>query len=123
MLREITTARRIPGDDKRRWFNSPNLDLFVWVDDAGAPVGFQLCYDKQFREHALTWTEGRGFSHMGVDGGETRPARYKGAPILVANGAIDAARILDEFRQEAQALPPEFVQFVEAKVRQIAEER
>lgn len=120
MLREISTARQVPGEDKRRWFTSSNIDLFVWVNDGGAPIGFQLCYDKQFREHALTWTEEVGFSHMAIDGGESRPARYKGAPILVANGAVDARRILDEFRQEARSLPAEFVQFIEVKVSQLA---
>ncbi|HUQ27180.1 MAG TPA: hypothetical protein VM051_01220 [Usitatibacter sp.] len=122
MLREITTARRVPGEEKRRWFSSPDIDLFVWVNEAGAPTGFQLCYDKQLRERALTWTEERGFSHMGVDAGEARPGRHKGAPILTANGAVDARRILDRFRDEAKALPEGFVQFVEDKVRQIAKE-
>jgi len=119
MLREIPAARQVPGDEKRRWFTSANIDLFVWVNDGGAPIGFQLCYDKQLQEHALTWTEGTGYSHMAVDGGESRPARYKGAPILVANGAFEASRILEEFRLEARSLPPEFVQFVEGKMSQL----
>ena len=120
MLREISTARHISGEPKRRWFTSPNIDLFVWVNDQGAPTGFQLCYDKQHREHALTWTEAAGFSHMAVDGGESRPARYKGAPILVANGAIDATQILDDFLREAKSLPVEFVQMIEVRVREFA---
>ena len=121
MLREIPTARQIEGEPKRRWFTSSNLDLVVWVSDEGSPTGFQLCYDKQFREHALTWTDETGFSHMAVDGGESRPARYKGTPILVANGAIDVHRILDEFRREAASLPAEFAQLVEVKVRELEE--
>ena len=115
MLREIQ-ARQLSGEPARRWFTSPNMDLFVWTDPEGAPTGFQLCYDKQFREHALTWTETTGFSHMSVDGGESRPARHKGTPILIANGAIDAARILEEFRLEAGALPIDFVALIESRL-------
>jgi hypothetical protein len=123
MLREISTVRQVPGEPRRRWFTSPNIDLFIWVNDQDAPTGFQLCYDKQHREHALTWTEGSGFSHMAIDGGESRPARYKGAPILVANGEIDAREILEGFLSEAKSLPVEFVQMVETKVRELTGER
>jgi len=120
-LREIALARQHPGEPRRRWFTSSNIDLFVWVDEAGAPVGFQLCYDKSSREHALTWTEERGFSSMAVDGGESRPARYKGSPILVTDGIIDARRILEEFRLEAGAVPAEIVRMVESKLGQLVE--
>lgn len=122
MLHEISTARQISGEPKRRWFTSPNIDLFVWVNDHDAPTGFQLCYDKQHREHALTWTEASGFSHMAVDGGESRPARHKGAPILVANGVMDPRQILEDFLLEAELLPVEFVQMIEARVRELAGE-
>lgn len=122
MLREILTSRQNPGEPRRRWFASPNIDLFIWVNDQGAPSGFQLCYDKQHREHALTWTQSTGFSHMAVDGGESRPARYKGAPILVSNGAIDAQQILGDFLREATSLPIEFAQLVESRVRELAGE-
>ena len=116
MLREIDPARQVPGEGKRRWFTSANIDLFVWVNEGGLPTGFQLCYDKQLREYALTWTEEFGFSHMAVDGGESRPGRYKGAPILVANGTIDLSRVMDEFRLEATNLPDDVARIVEAKV-------
>jgi len=119
MLREITPSRQVPGEPRRRWFTSSNIDLFVWLSENELPSGFQLCYDKQHREHALTWTENTGFSHMAVDPGESRPARYKGAPLLVANGAVDAARILQEFRRESQAVPPEYAQMVERKLQSL----
>ena len=120
MLREISASRQISGESTRRWYTSPNIDLFVWVNDQNSLTGFQLCYDKQHREHALTWTEKSGFSHMAVDGGESRPARYKGAPILLANGAIDVRQILEDFRREATSLPLELVQLVEDRVGQLA---
>ena len=116
MLREIEPSRQVPGDPKRRWFTSPAIDLYIWLDDDDSPSGFQLCYDKESREHALTWTEEHGFSHMAVDAGESRTGRHKGSPILVANGFIDAPRILEQFRSEAQSLPHELARLVEAKI-------
>ena len=44
-LREIVDVRQVPGEPKRRWFSSDDIDLIVWLDDSGAPVSFQLCYD------------------------------------------------------------------------------
>jgi hypothetical protein len=120
MLREIVATRQVPGEARRRWFTSPSIDLFVWTDDQGAPTGFQLCYDKQDREHALTWTAENGFNHMTVDAGESRPARYKGSPILVADGVIDTQHVLEQFRGEAASVPVEFVRFVEGKIAALA---
>jgi hypothetical protein len=116
MLREIKPSRQIPGEPRRRWFTSSNIDLIVWLDDAESPTGFQLCYDKEHHEHALTWTRRAGYSHMAVDPGEPRPARHKATPILVADGNFDAKRILEEFRREARSLPPELAQLVEQRL-------
>jgi hypothetical protein len=115
MLREIP-ARQLEGEPARRWFTSPDIDLFVWLGDDGSPSGFQLCYDKQAREHALTWTKAGGYSHMAVDGGESRPGRYKGTPILIANGVIDVDNILGQLRQQGAAIPPEYLQLIENKI-------
>lgn len=122
MLSEISSERQVAGDENRRWFISPNIDLYIWVNDGGTPIGFQFCYDKRFWEHSLSWTEQAGYNHTAIDGGESRSSRHKGSPILVANGAFKASRILDEFRQEAQALPSAFTQFVEAKISELAEQ-
>jgi len=86
MLREIPT-RQIPGEPPRRWFTSPDIDLFVWR-----------------------------YSHMAVDGGESRPGRYKGTPILVADGAIRFDDIIRQLREQGQALPVELLELVERKV-------
>jgi hypothetical protein len=120
MLREIAATRQVPGEPPRRWFTSRSIDLFVWLDSEQSPIGFQICYDKQWREHALTWTKATGFAHMAVDSGETRPTRHKGAPILVANGAFDATRILEDFRRESDAVPAEFAAMIEDKLQQLS---
>lgn len=113
MLREIDT-RQVAGEPPRRWFASPRHDLIVWLDGNGAPTGFQLCYGKGVAEHALTWKQGEGFSHMAVDAGESRHARHKASPILVANGTFDVAHVLAEFRRDAAELPPSIGAWVEA---------
>jgi hypothetical protein len=115
MLREIP-SRQVSGEPVRRWFTSEDIDLFVWVAEDGVPSGFQLCYDKQHREHALTWTAAGGYSHMAVDGGESRPGRYKGTPILVANGTIDLDGILAQLREQSAAVPAEYLRLIEERI-------
>ena len=105
-----------PGSPPGAGSPRPTFDLFVWLSDEGTPSGFQLCYDKQSREHALTWTPAAGYTHMAVDGGESRPGRYKGTPILVANGSIDVEGILAQLRSQAEAVPPDFLRFIEGKI-------
>lgn len=102
---------------------SRNADLIVWVDERDSPIGFQLCYDKETGERALTWKEASGYSHTAVDSGESRPAKYKETPILVADGELDARRILEDFRRQGSALPAEIVRLVEAKVSDLVGER
>ncbi len=122
MLREINSTRQVGGESRRRWFSSPRCDLIVWLRDDDTPEGFQFCYDKQGQEHALTWTERDGFSHMRVDSGEGHP-RHKGSPLLVPNGQFVATRILEAFDEESTALPAEFARLVAAKLQELAAER
>jgi hypothetical protein len=104
-LRELPDARQVEGEPRRRWFSSPDLDLIVWLDDGGAMVGFQLCYDKTRGERALTWRRGRGYDHMGVDDGEQNPAQHKSTPILVADGFFDRERVSEIFLESSESLP------------------
>lgn len=111
-MREYEQVRQIPGEHKRRWFSSPDMDLFVWTDDAGNYSGFELCYDKSDREHAISWRANTGFSHAAVDDGENRPGRYKSTPIHVADGYFDAKRIHSSFKASSASLPQDIVLFV-----------
>jgi hypothetical protein len=122
MLRELLPTRQIPGEPQRRWFNSPRCDLIVWLEDDGRPVGFQLCYDKDEVEHALTWVRNRGFNHMRVDTHDRHPYRdvQKGTPLLVPDGVFDARRLLEIFNDEGRQLPPEFAALVAEKLNELA---
>ena len=112
-LRELPNARQVPGEPRRRWFNSPHLDLIVWFDASDKPLGFQLCYDKLDNERALTWREGRGYDHMKVDDGEAiTPAQYKESPILMLDGAFDCARVKAKFEAASSDVPEAVRRFV-----------
>ena len=119
-LRELQPTRQVKGEPVRRWFASSGADLIVWLRDDGSLQGFQFCYDKEYDEHALTWMEAHGYSHMAVDTGSI-DGWGSGTPLLVPNGVIDADRILELFRGESAALPPEYAGFVESKLRAFAQ--
>ncbi|MFW5812247.1 MAG: hypothetical protein ACOCWS_04610, partial [Alkalispirochaetaceae bacterium] len=65
MLSEIKPVRQVPGEGFRRWFTDEEMDLIVWYDgeDQEQIEGFQLCYDKEVLERALTWRPEAGFTH------------------------------------------------------------
>lgn len=125
LLRELPDTRQVPGEQRRRWFNSPDLDLIVWVDDEGDPTGFQLCYDKARGAHgerALTWHTGRGYDHAAVDDGEGAPGKYKSTPILVADGLFQPNRVHAEFLEASADVPEEIRQFVSDALQRYPEE-
>jgi len=122
MLREFVPTRQIAGEPRRRWFASPSSDLIVWLRDDDSVSGFQLCYDKKDEEHALTWTEGQGFSHMRVDSGGSALAAGRGTPFLVANGVFDARRILQLFQADNKLVPKPFTAIVCAKLEELAKD-
>lgn len=112
MLREIANIRQVESEPRRRWFSDENLDLVVWQDAGREIIGFQLCYDKQRSEHALTWMSGLGFSHNRVDDGENRPGRYKASPILVADGTFNMEELAPEFLAQSEGLDPLIRDFI-----------
>jgi hypothetical protein len=117
-VQEVLRARQVPGEPPRRWFSSSELDLIVWCDDAGAPIAFQLCYDKGRRERALTWEPATGLIHSAVDDGErTVGMRYKATPILEPDGPLDIPRVAERFRAARPGLPPDIADFVSARLR------
>jgi hypothetical protein len=118
MLTELVGVRQIEGDYRRRWFQSADEDLIVWISDAGGPVGFQFCYDKAGAEKALTYLEGSGYSCMRVDVGENVQFAYKRSPVLVPATGIDARGALHRFRDLRDGLPADFARYVERHLAQ-----
>lgn len=115
MLTEITKTRQFPGEPLRRWFHSQEQDLYVWHDEDGEIVSFQLCYSKYRNEHAIYWKRQSGFAHLIVDDGESS-GLSSSTPILVADGYFDRNAVLDCFRKLSVQLPNDILQFVTASL-------
>ena len=112
MLREIPNTKQIPGDPFRRWFCDETFDLIVWYSPEDAIIGFQLCYRDGQERKALTWFDGKGFSHDRIDDGEDGAASHMLAPILVPDGAFEQDRILALFERESKEIDPVAVRTV-----------
>jgi len=119
MLTDYAGVRQIPGDRPRRWFQSEDEDLIVWYAEDGSIFGFQLCYDKQKSERALTWLPQSGFSHNRVDDSKG-PGLTKGTPLLVADGVFDVSTMSRRFLQISETLPREVFEFVSGKLGEYA---
>ncbi len=116
-LTEAKDCRQVRGEPRRRWFGSDQMDLIVWCDDAGAPIGFQLCYDVGRKEHALTWRPGFGYTHNAVDDGDdVRGGIQKRTPVLVPNGAANFERLRVLFAEANGGLPAEIAGFVRERL-------
>jgi hypothetical protein len=115
MLREIKDVRQIKDEPRRRWYTDEHFDLVIW-DAEDEIIGFQLCYDKNENERALTWKPDSGFSHHGVDGGEDRAGRYKASPILVIDGSFDSARVAAVFLGHSGVLDAKSSDFIYLKL-------
>jgi hypothetical protein len=111
MLSEIRDARQIRGEGFRRWFTDEYFDLIVWYDDAKALVGFQLCYDKQDRERALTWTREHGFQHNRIDAGEV-PGHAKMTPVIIADGLFAATPVAERFMLASASIDKDIARLV-----------
>ena len=86
MLREIGYIKQIHGQPFRRWFNDDLIDLFVWEEEGGRITGFQLCFDKDTDERALTYSEADGYSLHNVHTEES--SLDMGSPVL-RRGLVD----------------------------------
>jgi hypothetical protein len=117
VLSEISKVRQVAGEGRRRWFTDEYFDLIVWYDPANRPTGFQLCYDRETHERALTWTQDHGFQHNRVDTGEV-PGHAKMTPIIVADGTFDHDRVVERFRRASADIDTRVRSFVMERLRQ-----
>ena len=112
MLTELSNTRQILGESDRRWFMSPAMDLIVWHDVTGKATGFQLCYDKESNEKAITWFSGSEPVHTAISTGEGLGMKHKESPILVADGSPNYAYIQEQFLKQSEKLPSDVVELV-----------
>lgn len=111
MLKEIKKVRQIPGEPKRLWFNSAEMDLIVWYE-GDVFIGFQFCYDKLTQEKAISWKPSTGLIFENVDAGESRDGHYKATPILIKNGVVDLGKVKSLFLTNADNLNSNIKDFV-----------
>ena len=117
MLREIQGVRQDKSGLTRRWYQDEFFDLYTWQAANGELVGFQLCYDVNGRERALSWQRQRGFSHNGIDssiGSSMHPA----TPILAAGGRFPHRWVRTHFNQHAVTLDARTRRFIQDKMRE-----
>ncbi len=116
VLREICNVKQPPGALLRRWFTASDMDLFVWCEEDGTPVQFELSYDKGAGERAITWCAIRGLRHAMVDDGEGMGAGVKSSPILRNAPAGDMTRLVQLLRSRAMLLPPAITSLLETTI-------
>lgn len=103
MLKELQNPRQVTDELPRRWFSDEVMDLILWEKPDGDVFGFQLCYDKDRVECAITWKQGMGYKHSVVDDG-MRVGKYKATPILMAPRAFDKERVAMDFESRSEQL-------------------
>ena len=116
VLSEIKNVRQIPGDPPRRWFADEYFDLIVWFDADGSIWGFQLCYDRESRPRALTWSKSEGCVHSGIDDGDCSNGTHKSAPILVRDGMFDNKAVGEKLAAASGDLPPDILLLLTEKI-------
>ncbi len=116
MLREVTNVRQISGDPPRRWFSDEFFELIVWFAPDKSIHGFQLCYDIENKPRALTWFRDLGYTHDGIDDGETAGGANKASPVLVPDGIFDSYHIAAKLAAAGGELPDDIRELVTTKI-------
>ena len=109
------------GEPHRRWFADEYFDLLVWEDETGEIVGFQLSYDKNREQHALTWVKQKGYLHDKVDDGESKLGKFKASPILLADGIFEYDKISERFKISSKEIDEVVSSFVYNKLKNYKE--
>jgi hypothetical protein len=99
----------------RRWFSDEFFDLIVWYDYSHNIDGFQLCYDKDSNERALTWMINGNYRHDRIENGET-PYSSKKTPIILRDGVFNKQKIAALFKKEAKSIDKEIADLVYHKI-------
>jgi hypothetical protein len=120
-LREIPNISQPPNEPFRRWFVGDGLELIIWEEPVGSPIGFQLCYKENLTEKALTWINDKGYSHKRIDDGEYRPDRHKMTPVLIADGEFDKTTISARFATASTDMELSITDFVRTKLNEYSE--
>lgn len=103
-LREIASVKQTSAL-RRRWWNSDDMDLYVWQDAQGKVCSFELCYGKPRDERSLRWHAEHGFSHARIDDGEAHAFDHR-TPIAVPDGQYALDLIAARFEAAGAGIEP-----------------
>jgi len=120
-LHELKFVRQYEGEMLRRWFDDDEglFDLIAWVDDSGAVSGFQLAYNLNGEERAITWLGG-AFSHRDVDSGDNSPLSNDSS-VLGAATVFPIVDIIKKFEQSSRDIASEVRSMLLEKLQEFAE--
>ena len=119
-LYEIRNVQQVPGEPRRRWYFSHEMDLIVWSDAADQPLFFQLSYDKHRIERIVRWKSANGFTHWLANDRATDEDAWwgsQGAGFMVPDGPFDARRVRARFLTLSGAMPWNITEFVANQLR------
>ncbi|MEA3213300.1 MAG: hypothetical protein QOE70_6357 [Chthoniobacter sp.] len=113
--------KEVAGDLPRRWMSDDYFDLVVWYEvDHTTIHGFQLCYGKPDHGQALTWIDGRGFSHTAIDSGEESPEANRTPVLSSARAPFPAAVVREAFLRRTESLDPTLRDLVLSRIHEYA---
>ena len=119
-LHELKFVRQYEGEMLRRWFDDDEgfFDLIAWVDD-DVVSGFQLAYNVDGEERAITWLGG-AFSHRDVDPGDDSPLSNDSS-VLGDTTIYPIIEIIRRFEQSSRDIAPDVRTLLIEKLEQYAE--
>lgn len=116
MLYEIKNVQQETGEPFCRWFNDKDLDLYVWYNPDDSIHSFQLCYDKNGNERAISWQSGdNSYRHEKVESGDSGP-RSRRSPVMVPGGVFYKRPVAESFKEHSFELDEVFANFVYDKI-------
>ena len=116
MLKEFTANKNIQdGKLKKRWFYSDEVDLFMWTDQEGEFVDFQLSYDKSRVEKVLRWSVKSGFTHCVIDSGDLSPESNM-SPLFLPMCECPDESIIKMFDEVSKNIDKTVFNFVKQKM-------
>ncbi|MCK5524778.1 MAG: hypothetical protein KAI83_16760 [Thiomargarita sp.] len=117
MLTEFQLKQDEPSSIKR-WFQDDYFDLFIWQNNIGQIISFQLCYDRLENERVISWDQERGFGHHRVDDGESSP--YKNmTPIFIKEGVfLSYNEVVPKLIQSGRQISQDITSFILQKLNE-----
>ena len=112
MLTEHPNVKQDTREFRTRWFSDDYFDLTLWQDKESRIVRFELSYNRRQNEHAITWDEKSGFSHLKVDDGESKAGQFKMSPMFMTDGIFSWKEIAERFQKESQKIDTDIAHFV-----------